>query len=297
MKKKIVGIVGKSGILVNQIAIGLLNAGYFVRIITQNTQENNILKYQASLGKLYFEELDITDDDELRRVISGCSMIIYTSDIFSPRSYKMHYQQDRELSMKIANLCNILNIDRLIYFSILGVNYDSSLFCKIKYKLEGRIKSIFENTDIIRTSIIFGRNDNFLSVIKRMNIYSLKQKLHNLYISPIYVNDIAKVITLILRMNKQGQVYNLYGNESYTIYDLWALMHQKNNNRSHSIFKKILAKIMYFTCKKDMIDIMTLANANHLYLKNFTYDSINIGHFNVELQSIKDYILKTSISE
>ena len=126
----------------------------------------------------------------------------------------------------LSKICSDLNIEKFIHISALGINENtSSKYMQSKLIGEKKILNNFDNSIILRPSIVYGDGDNFFN-----QFASLAEFLPALPLigggqtkfQPIYVSDFCKAIVAIL--NKEGIDQNIYELGGFQIYSFKEMM-------------------------------------------------------------------------
>lgn len=124
-----------------------------------------------------------------------------------------------EFTKKIIDLCKKSKIQKIIYFSGLGVAKNSTLGYFIsKYKSEKQI--INSNLDyvIFRPSYIIGKDDHLTKYLKKqIKIGQINiPGSGNYSIQPIYIDDVSQIVLDVIIQNKSNMILDLVGSESIT---------------------------------------------------------------------------------
>ncbi len=147
-----------------------------------------------------------------------------------------------KIPILIAKLAKELNIKTVIHLSALNVNniYDSS-YAYYKYASEKSIQNEFVNSVVIRPSIMFGTQDNFLynfkKFIKTTHLFPMTTKtLHKL--QPIYAGDVAQVILKVIEQPHKyhHKIVALGGKETFSLKKIISLVAEKLHQKIRFIY-------------------------------------------------------------
>jgi len=154
----------------------------------------------------------------------------------------------------LSKLCNEHGIEKFIHLSALGINEDvKSMYMRTKLQGEKNILNNFDNSIILRPSIVFGPEDKFFN-----QFASLSQFLPFLPLigggqtkfQPIYVGDVAKAIATILETEEiDNKIYELGGAEIFTFQQLMNILLKEIQKRRFLIpipfsIAKFMARIL-----------------------------------------------------
>ena len=127
----------------------------------------------------------------------------------------------------IVSVCNKLKVKKLIHFSAIGADKNSkSEYAKTKFYGEEEVKK-FDNYCILRPSIIYGDEDNFINFFAQNSKISPFLPLigggENLF-QPIWVQDVANITVSILENNIKRKILEIGGEEVFTFKKILEIM-------------------------------------------------------------------------
>jgi NADH dehydrogenase len=221
MKGQIISVFGGSGFLGSYIVRGLLAAGAYVKIYSDNPNNALPLKVSASLGQLKAYKINICDHNAVKEAITGSTTVINLIGI-KCGSAKQLFVTHVLFPKLLAKYSKQLNISKLIHFSAIGVDkiYEST-YAHSKYEGDQCVRREFSKSIIIRPGLVFGQNDHFINrlyfLLPRFPIFPMLDKMN--VIKPMYAGDVAKVLMLILKNYEkyQGKTLELSGQKSYSM--------------------------------------------------------------------------------
>ena len=90
---------------------------------------------------------------------------------------------------------------------------------------EAVLKS-FPNANIIRPSLIFGSEDTFFNRFAKLSSISpfIPVVGSNTKFQPVYVDDVAKAVSLLVETDQQKRYLELGGDETYTFKELIGML-------------------------------------------------------------------------
>ena len=174
-------------------------------------------------GQIEVLKFNFFDFSNLNEFISRSEIVINCIGVlFEKKNQKFDYLH--HLFPKF--LTSILDKEvtkKFIHVSALGVNKDSnSLYIRSKFQGEEAVINNFENSIILRPSIVFGTNDNFFNLFNKLinllpiiPLASAKTKFQ-----PCYVGDVTDAIIKVIEQINPNKVYELGGPKIYTFKEL-----------------------------------------------------------------------------
>ena len=241
-------IFGGSGFLGRYIVHQLGNLGFKIRVVVRKPNNAIFLKVYGKVGQIEIVRGDISNSGSLGELIGKAEIVINCVAIFYETNDQKFKNVHVNAACEIAETSKLLGVKQLIHISSLGANSGSkSAILKTKGEGEERILKIFPSANIIRPSLIFGPEDDFFNRFARMALISpvLPSVGSSTKFQPVFVNDVAKAVTFLVKNKSEKRYLELGGQEVFLFIDLLKklLVHL---NRKRFILKipLFLAKIM-----------------------------------------------------
>jgi uncharacterized protein YbjT (DUF2867 family) len=221
IRDKTITIFGGTGFLGHYVVKELGELGCKINIVTRNKQKAPDLKVGLSLGQLNMVEGNINDHDFVEFIVSKSDIIINLVgclyERFSGEFARLHAQFPELL----AQLAQKHQLQQLVHVSALGVDRsENSLYASTKFAGEKAIKENFARNVILRPSVIFGFEDNFINQFASISTLSPFIPLvmsGQTKFQPVYVCDVAKSIAKIIQTNKfNNNIYEIGGPDIYS---------------------------------------------------------------------------------
>ena len=224
MDQKIISVIGGSGFIGNYLTDKLLESGYYVKIVSRNPNAKKNFYPSSKLGQYTTVNCNICDEKELEKVIEGSFCVINLVGVLEDKkknSFNDAHIQGSEIIMKS---CKKHNIQKLIHISAIGVDKNKmSKYAITKLKAEQNIKKV-RNSIIIRPSIVFGYEDNFLNFFANYAKFSPFLPLiggGRTKFQPILVSDLVQIIIgCINKQFKQGQIIEAGGPDTLSFKEI-----------------------------------------------------------------------------
>lgn len=214
MRNKLITIFGGGGFLGKYIAENLLSLGARLRIAGRNPGNAREIKTMGRLGQTQFATADIRNMDSVRRAVHGSDMVINLVGILNGDFTAFHVDGARN----VAEAASESGCETMIQMSAIGADtHSESKYGRSKGEGEAAVREAFPNAIIMRPSIVFGAEDQFINrfagLIAMMPIVPIIGG--NTKFQPVYVNDIARAVATLLvsPANYAGKIFELGGPE------------------------------------------------------------------------------------
>lgn len=214
MTPKLIVLFGGGGFVGRKVAQALLSAGARVRIAQRNpsTAATMAIKPLGGLGQVQFIAADITRPETLMRAVAGADAVINLVGILAGDFALVHSQG----AANVADAAAKAGASAFVQVSAIGADADSpSAYGRSKAQAEMAVKTTFPAATIIRPSIIFGPEDQFLN--RFANLIRMAPVVPVIggetRFQPVFVGDVARAIAEAALDPKThgGKTYELGG--------------------------------------------------------------------------------------
>jgi uncharacterized protein YbjT (DUF2867 family) len=168
-------------------------------------------------------ECDVHDDAQLARAVDGHDAVVNLVAILHGREadfQRVHV----ELARRLAAACANAGVTRLVQVSALGVGAQApSLYLRSKTQAEELLRAAPLQLSVLRPSVIFGADDQFLNLFASLQRVLPVMPLAGAaaQFQPVWVHDVAQAIVRCLDMpDTIGQTYACAGPQVYTLAEL-----------------------------------------------------------------------------
>ncbi len=214
MQDKLITIFGGGGFLGTYISQRLLKEGARIRIAERNPHNAAHIKPLGNLGQTQFAIADIRKKDSVRRAVHGSDMVINLVGILKGDFDAFHVGGAR----KVAEAAAENGCEALLHMSAIGADSQSdSAYGRSKGKGEEAVLETFTSATILRPSIVFGREDQFInrfaSLISMLPVVPVIGG--SAKFQPVFVDDVAKAVVQALKSPSTyaGKTFELGGPE------------------------------------------------------------------------------------
>ncbi|HWV13605.1 MAG TPA: complex I NDUFA9 subunit family protein, partial [Sphingobium sp.] len=199
----------------------LMERGARVRIAQRDLAGALRVQPLGALGQKQFVAADIRNAQSVARAVAGSNIVINLVGVLSGDLEGSHHDG----AANVAKAAAEAGAKALVHVSAIGADARSpSAYGRSKAAGEAAVEAAFPNATIIRPSIIFGPEDQFLNrfaeLISRLPVVPVIGA--DTKFQPVYVADVAQAITNAAAEPDRygGQTYELGGPRQISMMDL-----------------------------------------------------------------------------
>ena len=217
MQGKLVTVFGGGGFLGRYVAEALLAQGVRLRVAGRNPAGANHIKPLGNLGQVQLIAADVTKPASVARAVKDADAVINLVGSFD----NMNAIQNVGAG-NIASAAAAAGIRSLVHISAIGADAESEAeYGQSKAAGEAAVRAAFPDAAILRPSIVFGREDQFINrfagLIRMLPVVPVIGA--NTKFQPVFVGDVAKAIAAALG-EKGVQTLELGGPNIYSMMEL-----------------------------------------------------------------------------
>lgn len=223
MKDKLVTLIGGGGFLGRYVAQELFARSARVRIAQPRPRDAWFVKTLGGLGQTQFAAADVRKPETLARALRGSDAVVNLAGILAGDFDGIQAQGARN----VAEAAAAAGVTSLVHVSAIGADPESpSNYGRSKGEGEAAVRKAFPDATIVRPSILFGREDQFVNRFAGM-IASTPVAVPVLRgeakFQPAYVADVAQAIVQALAnpAAHAGRIYSLGGPDVISMADLF----------------------------------------------------------------------------
>ncbi len=218
---QLVTVFGGSGYIGNYVAQSLLSRGARLRLASRNPQKGFDLKPLANLGQLQFMPCNITRESHVAAALEGASHVVNLVGAFDGNLDALM----GEAPGTIGRIAAANGVKALVHVSAIGADAGSpTAYGRTKAQGEQNVLAAFPTATVLRPSIVFGKDDNFLNLFGGMiellpvlPVFGPEAKLQL-----VYADDVAEAVAVALEHPEAhgGRTYELGGPEQLSMMDI-----------------------------------------------------------------------------
>ena len=207
-------VTGASGHVGTRTCTELVRKGFNVRAIVRNTT-----KAAERLGHLRIEirSADIRDADSMRAALAGAGSLVHLAAIAIEKPGENYEETNTHATEILLDAAQAEKVDRIIYMSQNGADSQSPYpFLRSKGKAQDAVTLSGAKWSVLKPSVIFGPDDEFVNVLARL--VRLSPVVYPLpgggvaRFQPVAVGDVARAIVKCLEDKATiGRVYSIGG--------------------------------------------------------------------------------------
>ncbi|MBP2274809.1 MULTISPECIES: complex I NDUFA9 subunit family protein [Sphingomonas] len=197
MKDTLVTLIGGGGFLGRYVAQALLARGARVRIAQRDPRQAFFLKPQGGLGQTQFVAADLTKPESIARAVAGSDLVVNLVGILAGDFQRIQVEGARI----VAEAAKTAGVTHLVHISAIGADPASpSAYGRSKGEGEAAVRAAFPGATILRPSIVFGREDQFINRFAKMVASApiVPVLRAGTKFQPVYVGDVADAVVAAL---------------------------------------------------------------------------------------------------
>ena len=225
MKQKEILLFGATGQIGRNLIRKLSKNNYKITAVTRNIHRGGyILKTQANPGYLELVELNNFHYEKIESLMKNCTVCINLVGILYEKKKNQFKTVHTDFPNLLSKIANKLKIDKFIHLSALGIEQaKDSKYAISKLEGEKKIKKNFENSIILKPSIVYSVDDNFttnfMTLLSRLPIMPLYYKGQTKF-NPIHVSDLVDIIIEIIDSKYNKLTLECIGPEQFTFKEI-----------------------------------------------------------------------------
>ena len=217
MQDKLVTIFGGSGFLGRYVAQAVLAQGARIRVAVRNPASANTIKPLGNLGQVQLIAADVRKPGSVARAVDGADAVVNLVGSFANMDAIQNVGAGN-----IAKAAAAAGVASLVHVSAIGADLDSEAdYGRSKAAGEAAMRAAFPSATILRPSIVFGREDQFINrfagLIRMLPVVPVIGA--DTRFQPVFVGDVAKAVAAALFLGS-GETLELGGPDIFSMLEL-----------------------------------------------------------------------------
>ncbi len=215
---KIVTIFGATGFLGRHIVKDLAERGFMVKVATRAPEKAYFLKPMGDIGQIVPVVCNYSDANNVHEVIKGSDYVVNCIGILAEKGKSSKFKKIHvDLAAMIAKACADENVSKFVHISALACDKGTSKYAKTKFEGEKAVVANYPDVTILRPSVIFGEDDDFINKFAELARYVAFMPLiggGKTKFQPVFVGDVADAVVKIITDQSgkyKGKIYELGG--------------------------------------------------------------------------------------
>lgn len=222
LDNKLITVFGGGGFVGRYVVQTLCAAGARVRVAVRNPALAGHVKPLGNLGQVSLCAADVTKPGTVANALAGADMCVNLVGSFD----NMDAVQ-RVGAANVAEAAAKAGVSSLVHMSAIGADDDSDAqYGRSKAAGEAAVRAAFPDAVILRPSIVFGREDQFVNrfagLIRALSAFPLSIVPvigAETKFQPVFVGDVAKAVVAGLQRG-DGETLELGGPQILSMLDL-----------------------------------------------------------------------------
>jgi uncharacterized protein YbjT (DUF2867 family) len=220
-RDRVVTLFGGGGFLGRYAAQALFRTGARVRIAQRDPRRAFFLKPLAAVGQVQFVAVDVRDPAAVREAVKASASVVNLVGILKGDFEAIHVAGARN----VAEAAAAAGAGALVHVSAIGADPDSeSAYGRSKGEGEAAVRAAFPGATVLRPSVLFGREDNFVNRFAGMARLApvLPVVSGSTRLQPVYAADVGRALTAAALDPRShgGKTYELGGPQVLTLREL-----------------------------------------------------------------------------
>jgi NADH dehydrogenase len=224
MASELIVVFGGSGFLGRYVVKALAKRGYRVRVPIRRPHLGQELRVMGDVGQIHLMQANVRYPDSVAAALEGADGVVNLVGVLYETGKQNFKAMHVDAAETIARAAARKGVRKMVQVSAIGDPRGRSNYAKSKGRGEEVVRAALPAATILRPSILFGPEDNFLNRFAAMArsapflplIGGGKTKFQ-----PVHVQDVADAIVGALeRPEAAGRIYELGGPRVYSFRQL-----------------------------------------------------------------------------
>ena len=222
-------VFGGSG-FVGRYTVGeFARRGYRVRVAVRRPDRALFLRPMGDVGQITPMAANIRDDASVAAAVEGADTVINLVGVLYEAGRQRFHAVHAEGAGRIAQAAAAAGVERLVHVSAIGAAPDSpAAYARSKAAGEDAVRGAFPAAVVVRPSIVFGIEDDFLNRFAWIARLAPAIPLiggGDTRFQPVYVGDVAAGVARIVGDSGiSGRTYEFGGPEVFSFRELMETM-------------------------------------------------------------------------
>jgi len=215
---RLVTLFGGGGFIGRYVAQALFRAGARVRIAEREPRRAFYLRPLCGLGQIQFIRADIDSERDVAAAVAGADAVINLVGILNGNFHAVHVRGAGNVAAAAAQH----GVHALVHLSAIGADPESpSDYGRSKGEGEATVRAAFPGAAIIRPSVVFGPEDNFVNRFANMaRLLPVVPVIRGSWkLQPVFAADLGKAIAAaaLEPAAHAGRTFELGGPQVFTM--------------------------------------------------------------------------------
>lgn len=218
-----VTVFGGTGFLGRRIVRHLRDRGFAVRVASRHPEGGRSL-FGGAPARLDFVRADINDDRSVEAAVAGAFAAVNAVSLYVERGDQTFRSVHVEAAARLAGQAQRAGVARLVHISGIGADAAStSPYIRSRGEGESAVRDAFPTATILRSAVMFGPDDAFLTpILKMLRTFPAFPLFGDgqTRLQPSHVDDVAEAVARVLDAPDSDATYELGGPQVYAYEEL-----------------------------------------------------------------------------
>jgi uncharacterized protein YbjT (DUF2867 family) len=233
---RLVTVFGGSGFVGRNLVRSLAKRGFRVRVAVRRPDLAQYLMTAGAVGQIHGVQANLRYPASIAAAVEGAEAVVNLVGVMHDRGRNGFDAVQAFGPGAIARAVKAAGVQRFIHVSSLSCDAGAEArYAQSKAKGEAAAMAGFEETVIVRPSVIFGTDDDFFNRFGALARMSPALPLiggGGTKFQPVFVGDVAEVLARGVEGRlAPGTVYELGGQETMTLRDIFKFVLRVTNRR------------------------------------------------------------------
>ena len=215
---RLVTLFGGGGFVGRYAAQALFKHGVRIRVAEREPKRAYFLRPLCGLGQIQFLRADISDSGRVAEAVAGADAVINLVGTIKGNFDKVHVEGARI----VAEAAAAAGVPALVHVSAIGADPEAaSAYGRSKGEGEAAVRAAYPGATIVRPSIAFGLEDDFVNRFARMaQLLPFLPVIRGSWkLQPVHVADLGRAIAqaALDPRSHAGRTYELGGPQAMTM--------------------------------------------------------------------------------
>jgi NADH dehydrogenase len=226
MNRRIVTVFGGSGFIGRYVVRRLAAADWIVRVGVRDPESAAFLKVTGDPGQVVPVAADVTDDASVARAVDGATDVVNMVGILYEKGRRTFQRMHVEAAARVAKAGRAAGVQHLVQISAIGADSDSPAeYGRTKAAGEKAVAEAFPGATVLRPSVVFGPEDDFLNRFAQMARVMPVLPVFPTRFQPVWVGDVAEAVFRVLDDGgTAGKTFELGGPKVVTFRELMQII-------------------------------------------------------------------------
>lgn len=220
-----VTVFGGSGFIGRYVVKRLASAGARVRVAVRDPEGAKFLKPMGAVGQVAPFAVNVGNERLVKQAVEGTDDVVNLVGILAESGSQSFRRIQAEAPGLIAEAAKAAGVQKFVQMSAIGADANSrSRYARSKAAGEAAVKAAMPGATILRPSVVFGPEDDFMNRFAAMARIAPALPLidggHTKF-QPVYVGDVADAVMAALSTDDAaGKTYELGGPQVMSFKDV-----------------------------------------------------------------------------